>query len=141
MEEILLKNKKPGMRTLLVCIGLELLCLAGLIGGGILSEQSQSATLGVVLLVISLIVACVVWIPLVGLRVLKPQEALALTLFGKYIGTLKGEGFYAINPFCVAVNPAAQTKLNQSGDVNHSQAQPTANNELKVSFDFPNKKL
>ena len=61
--------------------------VAGLIGGGILSEQSQSATLGVVLLVISLIVACVVWIPLVGLRVLKPQEALALTLFGKYIGT------------------------------------------------------
>jgi regulator of protease activity HflC (stomatin/prohibitin superfamily) len=54
---------------------------------------------------------------------------------------LKGDGFYAINPFCVAVNPAAQTKLNQSGDVNHSQAQPTVNNELKVSFDVPNKKL
>jgi regulator of protease activity HflC (stomatin/prohibitin superfamily) len=84
---------------------------------------------------------CVAWIPLVGLRVLKPQEALALTLFGKYVGSLKGEGFYSINPFCVAVNPAAQTKLNQSGDVNHSQAQPTVNNELKVSFDVPNKKL
>ena len=40
-----------------------------------------------------------------------------LTLFGKYIGTLKGEGFYAVNPFCSAVNPAAKTKLNQSGDV------------------------
>ena len=141
MEEILLKNKKHGMRTLLVCIGLELLCLAGMIGGGILSEQAQFATFGVTLLVISLIAACVVWIPLVGLRVLKPQEALALTLFGKYIGTLKGEGFYAINPFCVAVNPAAQTKLNQSGDVNHAQAQPAVNNELKVSFDVPNKKL
>ena len=40
-----------------------------------------------------------------------------LTLFGKYIGTLKGEGFYCVNPFCSAVNPAANTKLSQSGDV------------------------
>ncbi len=52
-----------------------------------------------------------------GLRVLKPQEALVLTLFGKYVGTLKGEGFYWVNPFCSAVNPAANTMLNQSGDV------------------------
>ena len=40
-----------------------------------------------------------------------------LTLFGNYIGTLKGEGFYFVNPFCAAVNPAAKTKLGQSGDV------------------------
>ena len=52
-----------------------------------------------------------------GLKVLKPQEALVLTLFGKYIGTLKGDGFYFVNPFCVSVNPAAKTKLSQSGDV------------------------
>ena len=40
-----------------------------------------------------------------------------LTLFGDYIGTLKGEGFYWVNPFCTAVNPAAGTVLSQSGDV------------------------
>ena len=28
------------------------------------------------------------------LVLLKPQEALVLTLFGKYVGTLKEEGFY-----------------------------------------------
>jgi regulator of protease activity HflC (stomatin/prohibitin superfamily) len=61
------------------------------------------------------------WILLPGLKVLKPQEALVLTLFGKYIGTLKGEGFYWVNPFCTAVNPAAKTKLNQSGDVDSSK--------------------
>ena len=33
------------------------------------------------------------------------------------MGTLKEEGFYWVNPFCVSVNPAAKTKLNQSGDV------------------------
>ncbi len=57
------------------------------------------------------------WIPLCGLKVLKPNEALVLTLFGKYIGTLKGDGFFWVNPFCSAFNPAAGTKLGQSGDV------------------------
>lgn len=60
---------------------------------------------------------CIGWLPWCGLHVLKPQEALVLTLFGKYIGTLRGDGFYYVNPFCSAVNPAAKTKLNQSGDV------------------------
>ena len=69
------------------------------------------------LLIVSVVVLCVAWIPLAGLRILKPQEALVLTLFGKYVGTLKGEGFYAVNPFCSSINPAANTKLNQSGDV------------------------
>ena len=56
-----------------------------------------------------------------GLKVLKPQEALVLTLFGDYIGTLKGQGFYWVNPFCTAVNPAAGTRLSQSGDVNSKE--------------------
>lgn len=52
-----------------------------------------------------------------ALRVLKPQEALVLTLFGKYIGTLKGEGFYWVNPFCSSFNPAAKTSSTSPGDV------------------------
>ena len=47
-----------------------------------------------------------------------------LTLFGKYVGTLKEPGFYYVNPFCTAVNPAAQTKLNQSGDVDAKSHTP-----------------
>ena len=140
MQEILLKNKKNGMKVLIICVLIELLTLAGAIFGGvILEEMPELNWLGGTLLVLSLIVMCVAWIPLVGLRVLKPQEALALTLFGNYIGTLKGEGFYAINPFCVAVNPAAQTKLNQSGDVQHKNV--PLSDELKISFDVPNKKI
>ena len=38
-------------------------------------------------------------------------------MFGKYYGTLKGEGFYYVNPFCSAFNPAANTRLGQSGDI------------------------
>lgn len=69
--------------------------------------------------VVGLVICCawmaLGWILFLGLRILKPQEALVLTLFGKYIGTLKEPGFYFVNPFCVSVNPASKTKLSQSG--------------------------
>ena len=142
MEEILLQNKKHGMRTLIVCVLIEIAAIAGVIIGGVTLEEAPWLNwLGGTLMAISIVVMCVAWIPLVGLRVLKPKEALVLTLFGKYIGTIKGEGFYALNPFCVAVNPAAQTKLNQSGDVSHKQAQPTVNADLNISFEVPSKKI
>ncbi|MBE7078125.1 MAG: SPFH domain-containing protein [Clostridiales bacterium] len=140
MEEIVLTNKKNGMRTLFLCILVEIIAVAGIVCGAVLIESTKE-TLGAVLFVTSLILLCVGWIPLVGLRVLKPQEALALTLFGKYIGTIKGEGFYSINPFCVAVNPAATTKLNQSGDVSHQKSTTTSSNDLNISFEIPNKRL
>ncbi len=136
MEEIVLQNKKHGMRTLVVCIVVELLSILGIV-----ASADVGTSFANIVFIASLLLACVAWIPLTGLRILKPQEALALTLFGKYVGTLKGEGFYAVNPFCVAINPAAQTKLNQSGDVKHAQAQPTVNADLNVSFEMPNKKL
>lgn len=42
----------------------------------------------------------------VGFKVLQPNEALVFTLFGKYHGTIKKDGFYFVNPFCTAINPA-----------------------------------
>lgn len=104
--------------TLLICVLIELLAIAGLIYAAVLDTTTDTpAKVWGTLAVVSGVVICLAWIPLAGLKVLRPQEALVLTLFGKYIGTLKGEGFYAVNPFCIAINPAAKTKLNQSGDV------------------------
>ena len=116
MKEKLLTNKKHGMLVLLADILALCAALAAVILGGIMMDEGSSMPGGVIF-GIGLAVLCLGWIPLIGLRVLKPQEALVLTLFGKYIGTIKGEGFYAVNPFCTSVNPAANTKLNQSGDV------------------------
>ena len=110
MEEKVLNNKKNGMPVMLLCI---LLYVADVVAFIFAVE-----TVTIPLIVITSIWLCLGWIPLLGLRILKPQEALVLTLFGKYIGTLKNEGFYWVNPFCSSVNPAAKTKLNQSGDVN-----------------------
>ena len=141
MQEIVLTDKKHGMATLIIGILVELLTIVGTVVGSIMMEE-QGSVFGTVLFVISLILMCVAWIPLLGLRILKPNEALVLTLFGKYIGTLKGEGFYAINPFCAAVNPAAATKLNQSGDVGQGQNVATAlNSELGINTETLDKRI
>ena len=113
MEEIVLSRKKNGMAMLLLTIVLQLAGIALLILAGV-TEQLLLLIPGLVLTL-----GAVFLYP--GLKVLKPQEALVLTLFGRYIGTLKGEGFYFVNPFCTTVNPAAKTKLNQSGDVDAGQ--------------------
>lgn len=115
MEERSLKAKN-GMGVMILLIVLYALGIVMTIFGAIKMDQEQYL-IGVPVFAIGLIYDCVGWIPFLGLKIIKPQEALVLTLFGKYIGTLKGEGFYFVNPFVIAVNPAAKTALRQSGDV------------------------
>ena len=145
MKEIELTNKKHGMYALLLTVFVLLLAIVGIIVGAYLMEEGHNSdewVWGLVLLIVSLVVLCFGWIPLLGLRVLRPQEALVLTLFGKYVGTIKGDGFFFVNPFCVSVNPAADTELNQSGDVKKStspalpgtKAAPAANKKLSLKI-------
>jgi regulator of protease activity HflC (stomatin/prohibitin superfamily) len=114
MTEKVLTNKKNGMAVLILTIALYGLAFLATVGGAFLLEYFY---FGGPIIGLGVIWLCIGWFPLLGLKVLKPQEALVLTLFGKYYGTLKGEGFYFVNPFCVGFNPASKTKLNQSGDV------------------------
>ena len=115
MTEKILTQKKNGMLVLILDILLYLASIPLLVFAA--SGINDGNAGRIVLFVLVLVWMCLGWIPLLGLKVLKPQEALVLTLFGKYVGTLKGDGFYWVNPFCSAVNPAAATKLRQSGDV------------------------
>jgi len=123
MKEIIIK-KSNGMAALIITSLLLVVYTAGIVIGGIMMDSGN--TFGAVFFVPSIILIIIGWIPYLGLKVLKPQEALVLTLFGKYIGTLKGDGFFYVNPFCTAINPAYKTKLNQSGDVSVAQQIPTA---------------
>ena len=138
MTEKVLSGKKNGMAVLLFTIIGYLAAIVFLILGG---------SRGIIpLFVLGLIWICLGWILLLGLKVLKPKEALVLTLFGKYIGTLKEEGFYFVNPFCTAVNPAAKTKLSQSGDVDggHSNALLSAaltKNAGEANIELSSKKI
>ncbi len=113
MEEKILTGKKHGMAALIGIIALFALAFAGIILG---AGENQVLFIAGMALVVATSILCG------GLKVLRPQEALVFTLFGNYVGTLKEAGFYFVNPFCSSVNPAAKTRLSQSGDVSDSAA-------------------
>ena len=109
MEEKVLTNKKHGMLMLVILLALYAVSVFMLL------KSAMSDNLAVMAICIAYIIFGLLLFA--GFRTLKPQEALVLTLFGKYYGTLKGEGFYYVNPFCSAFNPAANTRLGQSGAI------------------------
>lgn len=121
MVEKVYATKKNGMPALILTLLLLAAGILAVIYGGIGVDMGVRAA--VALLVAGILVLCFGWIPFCGLKVLKPQEALVLTLFGNYKGTLREPGFYFVNPFCSAVNPAAATRLAQSGDTQPSGGQ------------------
>lgn len=60
---------------------------------------------------IAIILLILLIVSLPGYKLLKPQEALVLTFFGKYIGSLKGAGFHYVNPFAQSVTFFAPISL------------------------------
>ena len=128
MEEKVLNLKQNGMMMLIVDILLWIVPV-----GLVIMAESMFGTVALVLSIVVMVICYIAAILILpGLKVLKPQEALVLTLFGKYVGTLKSEGFYFVNPFVTAVNPAAGTKLNQSGDIEASNSKVKVNSSSEV---------
>ncbi|MEG2118334.1 MAG: SPFH domain-containing protein [Clostridia bacterium] len=132
MEEKILKNRKNGLLVLFMLALAYIASIGCLISGGVLNIMP--------LIVVGIIWVCIGWIPFIGLKIIKPQEALVLTLFGNYVGTLKTQGFYYVNPFCTAVNPAAGTKLSQSGDV-RSSTKPMSESNGNAAIEIASKKI
>ena len=52
--------------------------------------------------ILLIVVLCIL---MAGLKIVNPNEALVLTLFGKYYGTIKKDGFFFVNPFATGFNP------------------------------------
>ncbi len=76
--------------------------------------NASRPVIGPVLWVIGILLFCIAFVFLFGLKVIHPNEALVLTLFGNYYGTLKNDGFFWVNPFCTAINPAAKQAVEQT---------------------------
>lgn len=107
-EEKVIGGGQFGVPLLVLGIVLIVLCIPLFIAGGINLDRfwmPGAALIGGVCMAFAILLPIVGIIILAGLKVVKPNEALVLTLFGKYYGTLKGAGFYFVNPFCTAVNP------------------------------------
>lgn len=130
-------GKKIGMQVMIITILVMILSVFGLIKGGEMMDAGGSPAL----FIVCILVFTATFFVLPGLKVLKPQEALVLTLFGKYVGTIKGDGFYFVNPFCTSFNPAAKTKLKQSGDVNSTSPVMAMNSAGSQEITVANNKI
>lgn len=121
-----------GMVMLLTLIGVCILSVALMVIGGLAWMP--------VLTVIGVIVFCVACVMFAGLKVINPNEALVLTLFGKYYGTIKEHGFFYVNPFVTARNPvvegqggAATSLLEELNDSGKKSGKKKTSNSKKVS--------
>ncbi len=88
-----------GMIMLLVLILLELASIALAFTG---------IHWGPVPVIAGIILFFIFFICFFGLKIVNPNEALVLTLFGKYYGTIKKAGYHYVNPFVTEFNPGAE---------------------------------
>ncbi|MCD8192829.1 MAG: SPFH domain-containing protein [Oscillospiraceae bacterium] len=126
MKEKVLQTNKNGLAVLVGAIVMDIAGIAAIVAACLTFDYEDAFAAALCFCIVGSALLIVSILLYAGLKILKPQEALVLTLFGKYIGTLRGEGFYFVNPFCVSVNPAAGTRLGQSGDVDSRQSQSSA---------------
>lgn len=118
IEEKLIEGKN-GLVFLIVNTLLILLCIFLFIYGIIMLDNADNVALGVIFIVVGSIYGFILGpIFYAGLKIIKPNEALVLTLFGKYYGTLKKEGFFFVNPFVTAVNPTKPSLTTQAINAN-----------------------
>jgi len=127
-----------GMLMLILNILLMLASIGGFIYGLNMTRYQSSFSAGISLIAaVSLYLFIIGPILFAGLKVLKPNEAFVLTLFGKYYGTLKGEGFFFVNPFVVAFNPTTATAPSTSQII--EQAATTGKPASSASLKKPSK--
>lgn len=129
-EEINLKAT-GGMSILILNLALMLISIIGFIFSIYAIATYSSAFWG-------MLIICVLYFSVIGpilfcgLKILKPNEALVLTLFGKYHGTLRGEGFFFVNPFVTAFNPTASTSYHH-GSTQSAESNALANAVMSQS--------
>lgn len=115
------------LTTLLMLAATALVVLAAIGFGNSDSKGVPYNAGNIAEMVIGCVWLCIGWIPYLGLKVIRPNEAVVATLFGKYIGTLKKEGFFFINPFCISVAP------NSEAEIVKQQAAPNVTVNIPVS--------
>ncbi|MCL1842580.1 MAG: SPFH domain-containing protein [Defluviitaleaceae bacterium] len=71
-----------------------------------------------------------------GLRILRPREALVLTLFGKYNGTLRGPGFFFVNPFSTSFKSDVGKPSSGAANTSSVKGTKTGVNEIDNLFDY-----
>ena len=107
-EDIVQREIKP-ISGMLMCIVFIAVFIAGiaLIVFSAIGLDSDEANIGNgIMMAVGIAIVTIVPCLMVGLKVVGPNEALVLTLFGNYYGTILKQGFYYVNPFVTYNNPA-----------------------------------
>lgn len=132
-----------GFVMLFLVILMFLVSVAGFIFGPFLLEDGVIEA-GVILLAAAVLLLMVACLFTIGFKVLNPNEAVVLNLFGKYYGTLKGDGFFWVNPLCASINPGSErtvttsvngTSISLGGPKKISLKTMTLNNEKQTVND------
>jgi regulator of protease activity HflC (stomatin/prohibitin superfamily) len=120
VTEKILNPKSGGAALILLLIGI--LIEIGVFVLSMVLLVNENIAAGVALLIISCIAFLANCIAFAGLKVVGPNEALVLTFFGNYYGTITKPGFFMVNPFVTAVNPIKSgvptITIQKSGDNN-----------------------
>jgi regulator of protease activity HflC (stomatin/prohibitin superfamily) len=127
-------SASSGMAMLILLIVGITVGTGGFIWGTILASTQGATVFNISLIVVTGLVAFIIFpIMFAGLKILKPNEALVLTLFGRYVGTLKGPGYFFVNPFVTAVAPSHTGLTSGSVPGEKSQAVNIGNVSIPVS--------
>ncbi len=143
IEERIIQNPKNGLVVLIVNTLAILFAIGVFVASIVLGVSSPSAWLSIGLTVASALYAFIIGpIMYVGLKVLTKNEALVLTLFGRYYGTLKQDGFFFVNPFCSAFNPTAGTNPSTGATREKKKEQIVVSPQgMNVEFKLSKKKI
>ena len=101
------KELKPAngfLMLIILIVGLLISIIIALFGIN-QAASNGNVGLGVISILIGIILFIAICIGFGGLRVVGPNEALVLTLFGSYYGTIMKPGFFFVNPFSTYNNP------------------------------------
>lgn len=111
------KTLKPvnGIGILLITILCSLASLGGFISVLIAHEEYKQLTGGMTaaIAIICGIILIATFFIYPGLRTVRPNEALVLTLFGRYYGTILTSGFFFIHPFATANCPRYERAMSE----------------------------
>lgn len=89
-------------------------------------ELRDAAAWAVPAMVVGIVYDSVGWIWMLGIKVVNPNEAAVLTLFGRYTGTLRSEGIFYVNPFSSVkkISMKVKTHDNSKQKINDEMGNP-----------------
>ncbi len=112
VEEKELHPKSGGIMLLLV-LAMYAAAIGSFVFGIISINKWENGVLGGILIAAAVIILIAAIIFTCGFHILKPNEELVMTFFGRYYGTIKKDGYYFVNPFASGYNPASGTLSSQ----------------------------